>query len=145
MITDLQGPYVGNLNGHKYTEIFIDVASKRVWVVRMRKKTHSEEAIKKVIGDARARSRNSIRTLRTDGDGIFGRSESFNKLREKEKFIRERPAPYDHKQSSIIDRECRTVLEGVNTDLEQSGAPSNFWGEAQDHLFLHAIFYLGSR
>ena len=101
IITDLQGPYVGNLNGHKYTEIFIDVASKRVWVVRMRKKTHSEEAIKKVIGDARARSRNNIRILRTDGDGIFGRSESFNKLREKQKFIHERPAPYDHKQSAI--------------------------------------------
>ena len=34
----------------------------------------------------------------------------------------------------MIDRECRTLLEGVNTSLDQSGAPPNFWGEAADHF-----------
>ena len=81
-ITDLQGPYVGNLNGHKYTQIFIDVKSKRVWVVRLRKKSHSREAIKKILRDAKIRSRNDIRILRTDGDGIFGRSDPFKKIRD---------------------------------------------------------------
>ena len=134
IITDLQGPYVGIINGHKYCQIFIDVASKRVWIVRLRNKKHSDDAIKKVIADARARSGRNIRILRTDGDGIFGRSDSFKEIKEKEKFIHERPAPYDYQQSAIIDRECRTLLEGVNTYLDQSGAPPNLWGEAQDHF-----------
>ena len=72
--------------------------------------------------------------MRTDGDGIFGRSKTFQELKEKENFIHERPAPYDHRQSAKIDRECRTLLEGVNTALDQSGAPPNFWGEAADHF-----------
>lgn len=44
------------------------------------------------------------------------------------------PPPYDHQQSAIVDRECRTLLEGVSTALDQSGAPPNFWGEAADHF-----------
>jgi hypothetical protein len=105
-----------------------------VWVVRLKKKKESDEAIKKIITDSKARSGNSIKILRTDGDGIFGRSKAFQELKEREKFIHERPAPYDHQQSAIIDRECRTLLEGVNTSLDQSGAPPNFWGEATDHF-----------
>ena len=108
IITDLQGPYVGNRNGHKYSQLFIDVASKREWVVRFRKKSHSPDAVKKVISDAQARSHNDIRIVRSDGDGIFGRSEIFKKMKETEKFIHERPAPYDQQQSAIIDRSCRT-------------------------------------
>ena len=134
IITDLQGPYVRNMHGEKYSQIFIDVASKKVWVVRLKKKKESDAAIQSVLADARARSRNKIRILRTDGDGIFGRSRKFQELKEKEGFIHERPAPYDHQQSAIIDRECRTLLEGVNTCLDQSGAPSNFWGDAADHF-----------
>ena len=134
IVTDLQGPYVRNRNGEKYTQIFLDIVSRKVWVVRLKKKSESDKAIENIITDSKTRSRNNIRILRTDGDGIFGRSESFKKLKEKEHFIHERPAPYDHKQSSKIDRECRTILEGVNTYLEQSGAPPNFWGDATDHF-----------
>jgi hypothetical protein len=134
IITDLQGPYISNISGHKYQQIFIDVKSRKVWLVRLRKKKNSDDAITKVIADSRARSHNKIRVLRTDGDGIFGRSKSFQDLRDKEEFIHERPAPYDHQQSAIIDRECRTILEAVNTSLDQSGAPPNFWGEAADHF-----------
>ena len=102
--------------------------------MRLRKKKESDTAIEKVLADCRARSGNKIRILRTDGDGIFGQSKKFQELKKRENFIHERPAPYDHQQSAIIDRECRTLLEGVNTSLDQSGAPSNFWGEAADHF-----------
>jgi hypothetical protein len=134
IITDLQGPYVRDRYGNKYSQIFLDVVSKTIWVVRLRKKKHSDDAIRKVLLDAKVRSRNSLRILRTDGDGIFGRSRNFQELREKEGFIHERPPPYDHQQSAIVDRECRTLLEGVSTALDQSGAPPNFWGEAADHF-----------
>jgi len=72
IITDLQGPYVGDREGKKYSQIFIDVKSRKVWVVRLRHKTESDEAIESVLKDSRSRSKNAIRILRTDGEGIFG-------------------------------------------------------------------------
>jgi hypothetical protein len=74
-----------------------------------------------------------LKFLRADGDGIFGRSASFRELAQAEGFIHEKPAPYDHEQNALVDRECRSLLEAVNTSLYQSGAPSNFWGEAANH------------
>ena len=134
IITDLQGPYVRSRNQEKYSQIFLDLISKRVWVVRLKKKSESDKAIEKILLDAKTRSRKEVRIVRTDGDGIFGRSKSFQELKEKEKFLHERPAPYDHRQNARIDRECRTLLEGANTALDQSGAPSNLWGDAADHF-----------
>src|SRR6185437_4158606 len=134
IITDLQGPYAQTKNGEKYLQIFIDVKSRKVWVAKLKNKTDSDKAIESVVRESYIRSRNKLRVLRTDGDGIFGRSKSFQELREREKFIHERPAPYDHKQSALIDRECRTLSEGIGTALDQSGAPSSFWGDAAEHF-----------
>jgi hypothetical protein len=122
--TDLQGPYVRSYGGHKYSQIFLDMGSKYVWRVPLSKKTDSASAIRRVLNDAFARSGQRCRYLRTDGDGIFGRSAAFQALKEEFKFVHERPAPYDHQQSAHIDRECRTLLEGVATSLIHAGAPA---------------------
>ena len=84
IITDLQGPYVRDRNGEKYSQILIDRASGRVWVVRLKKKKESDTAIEKVLTDSRARSGRKIRILRTDGDGIFGRSKRCQELKDRE-------------------------------------------------------------
>ena len=123
IITDLQGPYVRSRGGTQYSQIFVDLVSRRVWVVGLKDKTGSDEAIRKFLLDARSRSGRAIKILRTDGDGIFGRSSSFQKLKEEFNFVHERPAPYDHNKSAIVERECRTLLEGTATLLFQSGAP----------------------
>jgi hypothetical protein len=44
--------------------------------------------------------------------------------------VHERPPAYDHNKSAVVDRECRTLLEGTSTLLFQSGAPPSFWQEA---------------
>ena len=75
----------------------------------------SDEAIEKNLGDAQARSGRPCKILRTDGDGIFGRSKSFQELQKKLGFVHERPAPYDHEQNALVDRECRTLLESTST------------------------------
>ena len=89
--------------------------------------------LRKVLLDARARSGRPIKILRTDGDGIF-RSDTFNKIKEEFNFIHERPAPYDHNKSAVVDRECRTLLEGTATLLFQSGAPPSWWQEAGSYF-----------
>src|SRR6185369_4221444 len=122
ILTDLQGPYTTTVaGGAKYSQIFIDLASRRIWTVGLKNKTESDEAIEKILGDAQARSGRPCKILRTDGDGIFGRSKSFQELQKKLGFVHERPAPYDHEQSALVDRECRTLLESTATLLIQSG------------------------
>ena len=55
-------------------------------------------------------------------------------LCEKEKIIRARGSPDDHNTNPIVVREQRTILEGTATLLIESGAPADFWGEAEQHL-----------
>ena len=121
------------MNGEKYSQIFIDVVSKRVWVVRLKKKRDSDDAIRLVINDAKARSRNNIRILRTDGDGIFGRSATFLELKAKENFVHERPAPYDHQQSAIVDRESQHSTRAARHPVSGGMLPHT--------LFSHATSY----
>jgi hypothetical protein len=117
LMTDLQGPYVRSRTGAFYSQIFVDLVSRRVWVIALGDKTGSDEAIRKVLVDAKSRSGRPVRVLRTDGDGIFGRSDSFQKLKEEFGFVHERSPAYDHNQSAVVDRECRTLLEGTSTLL----------------------------
>ena len=42
-------------------------------------------------------------------------------------------APYDSNTNAFIERARRTVFEGVCTSLIRSGAPTRFWGEAENH------------
>src|SRR5689334_6217733 len=117
----------------------MDVASRRIWTVSLKSKTDSDSAIKEVLEDSRARSGNQCKILRTDGDGIF-RSQSFGELQKQFQFVHERQAPYDHDQSGLLDRECRTLLESVWVSIFQSGAPPSMWGEAVKHFtFTHNI------
>jgi len=65
---------------------------------------------------------------------VFSDRPSFKDIRNEFRFVHVRSAAYDHEQSALIDRECRTLLEAVSTFLEQSGAPPSFWGEAARHF-----------
>ena len=117
----------------RYSQIFLDISSKKIWTVRLKLKSDSDKAIAFVLDDSKIRSGRKCKFLKTDGDGIF-RSKSFLELKEKYGFVHERSAPYDHEQSAMIDRECRTLLEAVSTSLAQSGAPLSFWGHAAAHF-----------
>ena len=99
---------------------------------RIKNKTESDEAIEKILADAQARSGRQCKVLRTDGDGIFGRSKSFQELQKKLNFVHERPAPYDHEQSALSIGSADPT-RSTATLLIQSGAPSNFWGLANNH------------
>ena len=48
ILTDLQGPYIRSLGGHRYSQIFLDVGSRKIWTIRLASKTESNKAIKSV-------------------------------------------------------------------------------------------------
>jgi hypothetical protein len=104
----------------------------------MSRKTGSDQAIVETLIDARARSGRQARFLKTDGDGVFV-SDTFERIRTKYGFVHERSAPADHDSNSELEREIRTVFEGVATALQASWAPAYFWSEAMHHFVFTKI------
>ena len=116
-----------------------------MWVVGLKDKTGSDEAIRKILLDARSRSGRARKILRTDGDGIFGRSSSFQKLKEEFNFVHERPAPYDHNKSAIVNRESGLFWKGPLLYF-YSPVPPLPCGKRRVHILsLLGIVYHGSR
>ena len=132
--TDHLGPWMRSREGFKYLQIFVDVATLRLWVRGMPQKTGAYDALRDVLSEAKVRSGRPAKFVKSDGDGVFGRSAEFQEIQKNFGFIHERSAPYDHNQNAIVERMCRSVLEGIQTSLEGSGAPPSFWFEAACHF-----------
>ena len=131
--TDHRGPYARSLRGARYTQLFLDMKSRYKWTIQMSSRESTYCATEKVISDCTARSGRHVRYIKTDEDGVFTAHE-FTEICLKEKIVHEFSAPYDHNTNPFIEREQRTILEGVATAMYQSGAPARFWGECEKHL-----------
>ena len=133
LATDLMGPYANSIEGSKYAQLFKCPVSKYRWLCTLTSKDQTLRAIEVVLIDCKARSGNSLKFLKTDGDGIF-RSTKFEELRTRYGFIHEWAAPHDHNSNTAIERDIRTVFEGAATALQASGASSRFWADAMHHF-----------
>jgi hypothetical protein len=130
--TDHSGPYARSINGARYSQLFLDRGSGYLWAFRQSQKTEHYDALPKVLLDSRALSGRPVQILQSDGDGVFTGKRTMEIL-ETEKIRHEFSAPYDSDTNAFIERARRTVFEGVATALLRSGAPANFWGEAECH------------
>jgi hypothetical protein len=98
----------------------------------MAKKTGHYKATPEVIADARAASGRRLQFFQSDGEGVFTSGETTTMLANF-KVRHLWGAPYDSNTNPFVERARRTVFEGTCTSLLRSGAPSNFWGEAENH------------
>ena len=85
-----------------------------------------------VIADARAASGRRLQFFQTDGEGVFA-SKKTEELLQQEKVRHLWGSPGDSNTNPFIERERRTIFEGTATSLISAGAPSSFWGEAENH------------
>jgi len=130
--SDHSGPYIMSQGGQRYSQLFMDAGSGYLWAVRMNKKTGHYEALKQIIADSKAASGKSLQYFQSDGEGVF-RSEITAEILLAEKIRHLWGAPNDSNTNPFIERARRTVFEGTCTSLIRSGAPSNMWGEAENH------------
>jgi len=130
--TDHSGPYAQSVNGYRYSQLYLDRGSGYLWAIRQKKKDNHYEDTPKIFIDARALSGKRVQILQTDGDGVFCGKKTTEML-ENYKVRHEWSAPYDSDTNSFIERARRTIFEGVSTSLLRSGAPANFWGDAENH------------
>ena len=130
--SDHSGPYTRSLGGHRYSQLFIDRGSGYLWAFRMAKKTGHYTAAPQVFADARAASGRRLQFFQTDGEGVFG-SKITEDILKQHKVRHLWGAPHDSDTNPFVERARRTIFEGTSTSLLRSGAPSNFWGEAEKH------------
>ena len=130
--TDHSGPYAKSISGARYSQLFLDRGSGYLWGFRQKQKTDHYDDLPKLLVDAKALSGRAVQILQSDGDGVFT-GERTQQILHAEKIRHERSAPYDSNTNAFIERARRTIFEGVATSLLRSGAPANFWGEAEAH------------
>lgn len=130
--SDHSGPYTRSLGGHRYSQLFIDRGSGYLWAFRMAKKTGHYSAAPLVFADARAASGKRLQFFQTDGEGVFT-SKITEDILKQHKVRHLWGAPHDSDTNPFVERARRTIFEGTSTSLLRSGAPSNFWGEAENH------------
>ena len=130
--TDHSGPYARSIGGAHYSQLFVDRGSGFLWGVRMPKKTGHYTETPKILVDAQALSGRPVQIFHSDGDTVFSSKETSDMLL-KEKIRHEFSAPYDSNTNPFVERERRTIFEGVCTAMLRAGAPASFWGEAESH------------
>jgi hypothetical protein len=130
--SDHSGPYARSIGGCRYSQLYMDMGSGFLWAVRMAKKSGHYDATPRVIADARAASGKRLQYFQSDGEGVFASGET-DSLCQAEKVRHQWSAPHDSNSNPFIERARRTIFEGTATSLLRSGAPSNFWGEAENH------------
>jgi len=130
--SDHSGPYVMSQGGQRYSQLFMDAGSGYLWAVRMKKKIGHYEALQQIIADSKAASGKSLQYFQSDGEGVFV-AERTTEILLAEKIRHLWGAPNDSNTNPFIERARRTVFEGTCTSLIRSGAPSNMWGEAENH------------
>ena len=129
---DHSGPYAKSYGGARYSELFLDRGSNYLWAFRMKKRTGHYDVAPLVFADAKALSGRPVQFFHTDGDTVFT-SERNAEILLGLQIRQELSAPYDSNTNPFIERNRRTIFEGVCTALVRSNAPSSFWGEAECH------------
>ena len=63
----------------------------------------------------------------------YSNCQKFSNFKDPEEFSHERPTSCDDRKQSRKSRGWRPLIQGVNTNFDQSGAPSNFLGHTSDN------------
>ena len=130
---DLFGPLLRSVGGARYAAIYVDLKSRFVYVKMLKTKDDNYQAMVEVIVDAKARSGNEMRFLKTDGDGIFV-SSTANDIYKKYKIRHILSAPGDSASNDVVERTIRTFAELTRANLLHANAPAYFWAEAMGYV-----------
>ncbi|KAJ9551062.1 hypothetical protein OSB04_015107 [Centaurea solstitialis] len=87
------------------------------------------EAFKIYKAEVENQKEKRIKILRSDRGGEYFNHE-FDTFCEENGIKHERTSPFTPQQNGLAERKNRTLVEMVNCMLNQSGLPTNLWGEA---------------
>ena len=127
---DICGP-VGQatFSGAQYFILFKDEFSNFRWIYFMKSREEAFGNICKLVAKVFAETQNNIRKLVSDCGSEFTSKRTQDFLIQN-KIIHQTSAPFSPSQNGFIERDNRTIMEGVRSMLSGKKLPQNLWGEA---------------
>jgi hypothetical protein len=127
---DICGPMsVQSKGGALYFILFKDDYSSFRFVFCIRHKSDALECFQRVFKTILRDTGNTISILQTDRGGEFT-NKVFDKFLADNFIKRELTAPYTLEQNAVVERDNRTVMEGVRSSIYQAKIDVSFWTEA---------------
>ena len=131
---DICGPMsVSSNGGSVYFVLFKDDATSYRFVFCVRRKSEALACFKKVCTQLTTDTGHSVKMLRTDRGGEFA-NKAFDQYLDAHSIRREYTTPYTPEQNSVVERENRTIMEGVRSCLHHARISLKFWAEAVNYV-----------
>ncbi|KAJ9557005.1 hypothetical protein OSB04_011619 [Centaurea solstitialis] len=115
--------------GRRYFITFCDDSTRYLYVYLLKSKDEAFDAFKVYKAEVENQQEKRIKILRSDRGGEY-LSRVFDAFYEENGIKHERTSPFTPQQNGLAERKNRTLVEMVNYMLNQSGLPTNLWGEA---------------
>ncbi|KAJ9566879.1 hypothetical protein OSB04_002845 [Centaurea solstitialis] len=115
--------------GRRYFITFCDDSTRYLYVYLLKSKDEAFDAFKVYKAEVENQQEKRIKILRSDRGGEYF-SREFDAFCEENGIKHERTSPFTPQQNGLAERKNRTFVEMVNCMLNQSGLPTNLWGEA---------------
>lgn len=127
---DICGP-VGEptISGHKYFILFKDEYSNFRFIYFMKSREEAYECIRKTVARISADTKMHVRYMISDCGSEFT-SKRTQDFFISNNIVHKTAAPFTPAQNGFIERDNRTVMEGVRSMLYHMKLPGKLWGEA---------------
>nr|GFB17063.1 putative ribonuclease H-like domain-containing protein [Tanacetum cinerariifolium] len=127
---DLCGPMrVESVNGKKYILVIMDEYSRFTWVKFLRSKDETPDFIIKCLKMIQVRLKVPVRRIQTDNGTEFA-NQTLRDYYEEVGISHETLVARSPRQSGVVERRNRTLIEAARTILIYSQAPLFLWAEA---------------
>lgn len=127
---DICGPIgEATLNGGKYFFLLKDEYSNFRFVYIMKSRDEAFECLKKTVARIMAETKKNIRFIVSDNGSEFTSKRSQDLFLEN-KIKHVTSAPFLPAQNGLIERDNRTIMNGVRAMLNVKKVPQRLWGEA---------------
>ncbi|GAA5971756.1 hypothetical protein JCM3765_005605 [Sporobolomyces pararoseus] len=127
--SDVLSINVPSLGGAHYVVTFVDDFSRMLWVEPLARKSDVFAAFKRFQAKVENDSDTRIKRFRSDNGGEYI-STAFKDHLLEHGILHETPPPYSPQSNGVAERVNRTIVEGLLSLLNQSGAPRELWAEA---------------
>ncbi|TPX43293.1 DNA-directed DNA polymerase [Synchytrium endobioticum] len=127
--SDVCGPFVESIHGHRYYVTFTDGWSRMNWTYPIKRKSDVFDVFKgrfKPLVENQADRK--IKVLRTDRGGEY-MSNEFTRYLQEQGIIHQTSSPYTPQQNGVSERMNRILMDMTRAMLDYSGIPHNLWVE----------------
>jgi GAG-pre-integrase domain/Integrase core domain len=128
--SDVCGPILPSLGGHKYFVSFIDEKSRSGTLALLSKKGNVKEAFKAFKTRFEKENDTVIKRMHSDRGGEY---KSLREYLNEEGIILEMTAAYCPESNGIAERFNRSILDKARSMLSHAKLDHEFWGEAVNH------------